>query len=183
MRIAEFLQKFIRPSATESLQKLWIKSLFNSALFLLIFMIFLPMAAGWVFPVIVAVPGMPTYLPASGCLLFGFALWIACIRAFGEQGKGTPFPLDAPRELVTSGPFAIVRNPIMIAEIFVIWGEAFLISRIGVYIYAVAIMVIAHFVVRRIEEPELRKRFGSRYAEYCRSVPRWIPRISQLIRR
>lgn len=177
MRITEVLQKFIRPSATRNLHRLWIKSLFDSAVFFLFFMVIVPAAAGWAFPGIIAVPAIPRYLLAFGCLVSGLALWILCLRAFVTFGGGTPLPMDAPRELVTSGPFAVVRNPLMIAEILVIWGEAFLISRVGMYAYAVLFIIIALAAVRLVEEPELKRRFGLRYEEYCRSVPGWIPKI------
>ena len=65
----------------------------------------------------------------------------------------------------------------MAAEVLVIWGEALYFSSLGVVLYAVAVTVGAHAAVRYVEEPELRKRFGASYEEYCRLVPRWLPRI------
>ena len=63
---------------------------------------------------------------AVAVLLFvtGVAIWLACLDTFSRHGRGTPLPVDAPRLLVTSGFFAVVRNPIMLAELLVIWAEA-----------------------------------------------------------
>jgi protein-S-isoprenylcysteine O-methyltransferase Ste14 len=41
----------------------------------------------------------------------------------------------------------------------------------------VAITLLAHVSVVHVEEPELRRRSGPTYEEYCRAVPRWIPRL------
>ena len=85
--------------------------------------------------------------------------------------------LDAPRHLVTSGPFARVRNPIIAGEAAVIWGEALYLSSLGVLLYAILFTLAGHRAVVSVEEPELRKRFGERYEVYCRRVPRWLPRL------
>jgi protein-S-isoprenylcysteine O-methyltransferase Ste14 len=65
----------------------------------------------------------------------------------------------------------------MAAELLVIWGEALYLASWGVTLYAIAISLAAHVMVRRIEEPELRERFGESFEEYCRNVPRWFPRL------
>lgn len=63
----------------------------------------------------------------------------------------------------------------MAAELAVIWGEAIFLANLGVLIYALAISILAHLMVVRVEEPELRERFGDDYDLYCRRVPRWFP--------
>ena len=67
----------------------------------------------------------------------------------------------------------------MVAELAVIWAGALYLASLGATLYAIAISVGAHVMVVHIEEPELRKRFGESYAEYCRSVPRWLPRLGR----
>lgn len=84
--------------------------------------------------------------------------------------------MDSPSRLVTSGPFAVVRNPIMAGEILVIWAEALYFAVLGIFAYAAILTVAAHLLVVYIEEPELRERFGGQYAAYCKRVPRWFPR-------
>ena len=156
---------------------LWAKSLLNAVLFFAVFMVALP----WLFYRLLPKPLFGralfgTWL-AGSCFVVGIGIWAACLDTFSRHGRGTPLPLDAPRELVTRGPFSVIRNPIMAAEVLVIWGEALYFSSLGVVLYAVAVTVGAHAAVRYVEEPELRKRFGTRYEEYCRLVPRWVPRI------
>ncbi len=63
----------------------------------------------------------------------------------------------------------------MAAELAVIWGEAIFLANLGVLIYALAISILAHLMVVRVEEPELRERFGDDYELYCRRAPRWFP--------
>ena len=99
------------------------------------------------------------------------------VALFSRRGGGTPFPLDAPRELVTGGPFAAVRNPIMLAELAVIWAEVLWFASLGILLYALVISVLAHLSVVWVEEPELRRRFGEGYQVYARRVPRWLPRL------
>ncbi len=175
MSLLEMLKRGIRPSATQSTAALWAKSLLNAVLFFAIFMWALPFTARWLVPGTAPFPaGLGSWL--GGFLFFaGLAVWIACLDQFSRRGRGTPLPMDAPRRLVTQGPFAFVRNPIMAAELAVIWGEAIFLANLGVLIYALAISILAHLMVVRVEEPELRERFGDDYDLYCRRVPRWFP--------
>jgi protein-S-isoprenylcysteine O-methyltransferase Ste14 len=169
----------IRPSTTRSTAALLAKSLLNALLFFAIFMVALPAAAHWVLPA--ALPLALWLRVAAGGALFagGLLVWIFCLDIFSRRGRGTPFPLDAPRHLVTTGPYGVVRNPIMTGELAVIWGEALLFASVGILLYAVLISLAGHLAVTYIEEPELRERFGAEYEAYCRQVPRWLPRSSR----
>ena len=177
MRVREVLQGAIRPSTTRGTRALLAKSLLNAVLFFAVFMVALPWLAHRLLSGPVFVPAFFRTCLAGGCFVAGIGIWGACLDAFSRHGRGTPLPMDAPRELVTRGPFSVVRNPIMAAEVLVIWGEALFLASLGVLLYALIITLGAHAAVRYVEEPELRKRFGARYEEYCRLVPRWVPRI------
>jgi protein-S-isoprenylcysteine O-methyltransferase Ste14 len=138
-------------------------------------MLALPWLAHYLLPAAIPIPTiLRTWL--AGVLVFaGAGAWIACLDSFSRHGRGTPLPVDAPSTLVTTGLFAVIRNPIMAAELLVIWGEAFYLANWGVVLYAVAITISAHLMVRHVEEPELQERFGEAYEEYCSDVPRWFP--------
>jgi protein-S-isoprenylcysteine O-methyltransferase Ste14 len=167
----------IRPSTTRSTTALWAKSLLNAVLFFTIFMILLPWGAHSLLPATVPIPRL-LGVPLAAVLFFGgVAVWIYCLDVFSRRGRGTPLPMDAPRLLVESGPFATVRNPIMAGELAVIWAEALYFASLGIFIYAAVITVAAHLMVVYVEEPELRGRFGESFDEYCQRVPRWLPRL------
>jgi protein-S-isoprenylcysteine O-methyltransferase Ste14 len=177
MRVREVLQGAIQPSTTRTTRALWAKSLLNAVIFFAVFMLALPWLSYRLLPTPLFVPALFRTWLAGSCFVVGIAVWVACLDTFSRHGRGTPLPMDAPRELVTRGPFSVIRNPIMAAEVLVIWGEALYLSSLGVVLYAVAVTMGAHAAVRYVEEPELRKRFGASYEEYCRLVPRWLPRI------
>ncbi len=177
MSLRGTLQGAIRPSTTRSTTALWAKSLLNAVLFFAIFMLALPWLAHQLLPVALPVPAALRIWLAGAFALVGVSAWIACLDTFTRHGRGTPLPADAPRHLVTTGLFGRLRNPIMAAELLVIWAEVLYLSSWGVMLYAIAITIAAHVMVVHIEEPELRKRFGESYEEYCRNVPRWLPSL------
>ena len=179
MGVREALQRAIRPSTTGSTVALWAKSLLNAGLFFGIFMVALPWLAHRLLPMELPFPsGLRSWL-AGALALAGITTWIACLDTFSRHGRGTPLPADAPRHLVTTGLFGHLRNPIMAGELAVIWAEALYLASLGVTLYAIAMSVGAHVMIVQIEEPELRKRFGQIYADYCRDVPRWLPRLGR----
>lgn len=177
MSIRTTLQDVIRPSTTRSPLAIWAKSLLNAVLFFCIFMVALPWLANWLLPRPLPVPAEARTWLAGGLATVGIAAWLACLDTFSRRGRGTPLPADAPRHLVTAGLFRHVRNPIMAGELLVIWAVALFLASLGAVLYAVAISVLAHLAVVYVEEPELRRRFGESYVEYCREVPRWLPKI------
>jgi len=91
-------------------------------------------------------------------------------------GGGTPGPWDAPPRVVAAGPYRWVRNPIYLAALLIVGGQAWLFLSLPLLAYAGAMAVFFHLFVTSYEEPALRRRFGTTYAEYRRTVPRWIPR-------
>jgi protein-S-isoprenylcysteine O-methyltransferase Ste14 len=100
----------------------------------------------------------------------------ACVR-FVVEGFGTPVPVAAPDRLVVGGPYRYVRNPMYVAILGAIVGQALLLGRLGLLLYAAALWLIAVAFVRRYEEPTLARRFGADYEAYRRAVPAWWPRL------
>ncbi len=177
--LRDALQHAIRPSRTQSTAALWAKSLLNAVLFFGIFMVALPGLADRLAPAALPIPAGLRSWGAGVLALGGIAAWIACLDTFSREGRGTPLPSDAPRHLVTTGLFGLTRNPIMAAEIAVIWAVALHLVSASAVLYAAAISIAAHLAIVYVEEPELRRRFGPAYAECCTSVPRWLPRLGR----
>jgi protein-S-isoprenylcysteine O-methyltransferase Ste14 len=78
------------------------------------------------------------------------------------------------RRFVAVGPYRWVRNPIYIATVLVLVGEAWLFLSLPLLVYAVLAAIGCHLFVVLYEEPTLRKRFGVEYELYRRNVRRWI---------
>jgi len=105
-----------------------------------------------------------------GALLF---MWVTWILAF--VGRGTPLVFDSPVRLVSIGPYLWVRNPMYLADTLIVTGEAVLLESSAILVYAGLLWLGLHLLVVVLEEPRLRRRFGSRYEEYRKHVPRWVP--------
>lgn len=115
--------------------------------------------------------------PALLVIALGAALYLWCVWMFAVVGRGTPGPWDAPRRVVVTGPYRWVRNPIYLAALLVVLGEAWLFLSLPLLIYAIAMAILFHLFVIGYEERTLRRRFGDAYGEYQRTVPRWLPRL------
>ncbi|MCF6147800.1 MAG: isoprenylcysteine carboxylmethyltransferase family protein [Candidatus Kuenenia sp.] len=179
MAAFKFYLPRVRQSKTTSTLVLWGKSLLNAFLFLAIFMVVLPWVAYRVVPLKLPIPHVVGKWGGVFLIFAGTVMWIYCLWTFCHKGRGTPLMLDAPRNLVTSGLFGIVRNPIMVAELMVLWGEVLFFANMGILIYAFMISIIAHMLVVYVEEPELKGRFGREYEKYCQQVPRWFPGLKR----
>jgi len=117
------------------------------------------------------------YLTAILFFALGLYLVISTIRLFVESGKGTPAPWDPPKELVIEGPYLYVRNPMITGMISILIGESFIFNSAGILWWALVFFIANSFYFPFIEEKELEKRFGEKYLEYKKNVPRWIPRV------
>jgi protein-S-isoprenylcysteine O-methyltransferase Ste14 len=118
----------------------------------------------------------PVAWAAVPVIVAGAVLYLYCAWNFATVGHGTPGPWDAPRRVVTRGPYRWVRNPIYLGALLVVLGEAGLFGSLRLLAYAGAMAICFHLFVTGYEEPALRRRFGSGYLAYRHAVPRWIPR-------
>lgn len=109
-------------------------------------------------------------------LVIGLALVVATIRDFATRGQGTLAPWDPPHRLVVRGIYRYVRNPMITGVVLMLLGESMLFGSIRVAMWAAIVFGINAVYVPAVEEKGLVRRFGAEYDEYCRNVPRWIPR-------
>jgi protein-S-isoprenylcysteine O-methyltransferase Ste14 len=118
----------------------------------------------------------PKAWEAVPVIVAGAALYFWCAWNFAAVGGGTPGPWDAPRRVVARGPYRWVRNPIYLAALLVVLGEAWLFASPRLLAYAAVMAACFHLFVTGYEERRLRARFGEPYDAYRRTVRRWIPR-------
>ena len=92
------------------------------------------------------------------------------------RAQGTPAPIFPTKTAVVSGPYRINRNPMYTSVLAVVFGQGIFYRQGNVAMYAVFLAVCFHLFVVLYEEPNLRARFDGEYEDFCRRVPRWIPR-------
>ncbi len=120
--------------------------------------------------------GFAAYL-AHPFWVIGVTVLVWCFWDFLAKGKGTPAPIDPPKQLVISWLYRYVRNPMYVGVLLAIFGHFLWSGYWGVLLYSLLVWTAFHFFIRFYEEPNLRSRFGAAYENYLVSVPRWIPRF------
>lgn len=107
----------------------------------------------------------------------GFITLVWCFWDFAQKGKGTPAPIEPPKELVISGLYQYIRNPMYIGVFIILLGHFLWFGYWNLLIYAGVFLIPVHLFVTLYEEPHLKKTFGVSYEEYLKKTPRWIPRF------
>lgn len=127
------------------------------------------------------------WLQVAGALLLAFSVGIG-VWAVGQMGwarvlfAAALFPPGQgaeehaiPQRLVVAGPYRYVRNPLYDTDMLLIFGAA-LLTRTWGLVLLLGLYVAQLIMQLRLEERELRTRFGDVYARYLALVPRFIPR-------
>jgi protein-S-isoprenylcysteine O-methyltransferase Ste14 len=122
-------------------------------------------------------PDWPAPVAVAGWVLAtaGVVVLVRAFVRFAEEGLGTPAPVAPTERLVVGGPYRYVRNPMYLAVLATIAGQAVALGRWILVAYAVVVWVAFASFVGLYEEPHLTRRFGARYEAYRAAVPGWVP--------
>ena len=116
---------------------------------------------------------------AGGALVaVGIALVAWTATLFARVGRGTIAPWDPTASLVVLGPYRHVRNPMISGVLAMLLGEAAIFASVPLLLWFAGVFAVNALYLPLVEEPGLRKRFGSDYDAYRANVPRWLPRLS-----
>ena len=121
---------------------------------------------------------MPALVQVAGAALTlaGAAVLLEAFARFVHQGLGTPAPVAPTEQLVITGLYRHVRNPMYLAVTATILGQWLLLGRPVLLAYALVFVAITYAFVRGYEEPALCTRYGEEYERYRAAVPGWWPR-------
>lgn len=116
--------------------------------------------------------------PVGFCLIIlGIILRIWAIKYIGKDARKRNLKV---KTLVTMGPYAIIRNPLYLANIIIVLGFC-ITSELIWYLPILLVVLIIHYnIVVRCEESFLLEKFGDEYLQYKKNIPRWLPKISNL---
>jgi protein-S-isoprenylcysteine O-methyltransferase Ste14 len=109
-------------------------------------------------------------------LAVGAVVLVQAFARFVTEGHGTPAPVAPTESLVIGGLYQYVRNPMYLAVVACIAGQALALGQPVLLGYAATVWAITAAFARWYEEPALARRFGTQYEEYRRNVPAWRPR-------
>jgi protein-S-isoprenylcysteine O-methyltransferase Ste14 len=112
-------------------------------------------------------------------VVLGTALTIGAQLAMGESWRGDVDP-DVRTSLVTSGPFALVRNPIFTGAGLTATGLALVVPNVLSLAMLVLFLAGLEIQVRLVEEPYLLRVHGEAYRRYAARTGRFVPRVGRL---
>jgi len=110
-------------------------------------------------------------------VLAGAAVLVHAFARFVREGLGTPAPVAPTSHLVVGGLYRYVRNPIYVAGVAIIVGQALLFGAWGLVLFGAVLWLAFHLFVVAYEEPTLHETFGAEYEAYRANVRRWVPRV------
>ena len=111
-------------------------------------------------------------------ILVGLPSVVDSFARFALRGLGTPAPVAPPRNLVVSGLYRYVRNPMYVGVLSIILGQALLFADWRLIVYGVLFWLACSAFVVAYEEPTLKRTFGDQYEHFRANVPRWMPRLT-----
>jgi protein-S-isoprenylcysteine O-methyltransferase Ste14 len=109
----------------------------------------------------------------------GIALTFGAQLAMGDAWRVGVDPEER-TELVTDGPFNLVRNPIYSAMIPIVLGLALMVPNVLAVAAFVTLVTALELQVRLVEEPYLLRVHGETYADYATRVGRFVPGLGLL---
>jgi protein-S-isoprenylcysteine O-methyltransferase Ste14 len=104
--------------------------------------------------------------------LIGVLILVLTLVSFGSSFR-VGIDVDQPGRLVTTGAFALSRNPIYVGFFVFLVGQLLVSPDWVPLIYLIAGTALFHRQVLR-EEEFMRGRYGEEFAEYCRHVRRYV---------
>jgi protein-S-isoprenylcysteine O-methyltransferase Ste14 len=119
--------------------------------------------------------GVPIRVVGAMLIAAGTAVLLHAFGRFVREGLGTPAPIAPTEHLVVGGLYRYVRNPMYLAVVATIVGQALALGQFGLLWYAAAVFVVIALFVHGYEEPTLSRQFGDEYTRYRDEVRRWLP--------
>ena len=130
--------------------------------------------------------GLSGRLPEGTRLLVGLPLIAVGIAVIAWPAihflrvRGTPVPFNPPPELVATGPYRFVRNPMVTGVFVLLFGIGFALSSPSLVGLFTPLYVLANaWELKRIEEPELERRLGEAYVAYRDRTPMFVPGLGR----
>ncbi len=134
--------------------------------------------------------GLTQILPTPLNIIFSIPFFLLALFLIGWSvqnflfAKGTPVPFNPPPQLVTAGPYAYTRNPMLTGVFSLLFGFGVFFGSLSLlFIFTPLFIYINFWEVKSIEEPELKKRLGEDYIQYHQNTPMFFPDLRKIIKK
>ena len=134
--------------------------------------------------------GFPDIFPGRFNLILSLPVFLVSLILIGWsvqnflKVKGTPVPFNPPPQLVTTGPYAYTRNPMLTGVFALLFAIGLLLGSVSLLVLFIPLFILMNvWELKAIEEPELLKRLGQDYAEYRKTTPMFFPGPGRIFKR
>lgn len=134
--------------------------------------------------------GLTAIFPSPFHIIFSLPIFSLALFLMGWsvlnfiRAKGTPVPFNPPPQLVTTGPYAYVRNPMLTGVFALLFGFGVLLGSASLLVVFTPLFIFINvWELKAIEEPELEKRLGEEYIEYRERTPMFFPGFGIIFKR
>jgi protein-S-isoprenylcysteine O-methyltransferase Ste14 len=133
--------------------------------------------------------GIAAIFPRPLSIIFALPIFAVALFLIGWsvlnfiKAKGTPVPFNPPPQLVATGPYAYVRNPMLSGVFFLLFGFGVLLESVSLLVVFTPLFIFINvWELKAIEEPELEKRLGADYIEYRKRTPMFFPGFGSIFK-
>ncbi len=136
-----------------------------------------------VFVVLLVLPGLPLFadplVPAAAGAVIAMTGQAVRATTIGLQYivRGGRHGKVYANDLVTGGVYSLSRNPMYVGNVLLMSGLALASNSLATLLCGLVLALITYSAIVAAEEHYLRGKFGAAFEEYCRDVPRWLPRL------
>jgi protein-S-isoprenylcysteine O-methyltransferase Ste14 len=112
-------------------------------------------------------------------IALGLSLYCLSVAHF-LRVRGTPVPFSPPPKLLTTGLYRFARNPMMTGLFMQFFGIGIALGSLSlIFIFTPLFIAINLWELKKVEEPELERRFGEAYVKYRNDVPMFFPFLTK----
>lgn len=118
----------------------------------------------------------PWNLWLSRPVMLGGLFLMAWSASLFFKARGTPVPINPPKRLVTTGPYAWSRNPMMLGLFLVLFGLGIRLSSWSLLFFFLPLFILVlRTMLKKVEEPALEERFQDEYRQYWQATAMFFP--------
>lgn len=107
-------------------------------------------------------------------IIGGWAMTLNASRLFAIEKTEILPASETNRTLIVYGPYRFSRNPMYLGMIITLLGVAIGLGTLPPFIAVIAHFAILNFIFIPFEEEKMARQFGEQYADYKKSVRRWL---------